>query len=227
MKRGAWGEGLNGVVFAALFLFAAAGAGIQAQTVAQIVKASSRASNGLVLRVLLDDDTTNALSAAKALGDRKDPYVGDILEGLFSHINGRNSSRDLLLLRVVLEAVFLRPSPAPAKIAVNARSLASLLSRLESIPDAATKGALLDISRYLSSGEVEKPLLAEGAFLIAYLRKTGGRFSPERRYEAVSFLEACRAHGNAVLRNQVITQVELARDPSFVRAARGYLAGGP
>lgn len=229
MKRGALrvARRLRRLIVAGVFLFATAGEGLQAQTVSETVAATSRMSNALVLQILVDDDTTRALSAARALGIRKDPFVGDILEGLFSRIDGPRSYRNLLLLRVVLQGVFLQPSPAPAKIAINARALTQLLSRLESIPDAETKGVLLDISRYLSREDVEKPLLAEGAFLITYLQTTGGRFTPDRRDEAMSFLAACQAHNNAVLRNQVITQVVLARDAAFVRRARSYLSGTP
>jgi len=212
-------------IIAGALLFGVIGV-LQAQSIGGVVAGSSRSFNGVVLSILLSNDTTDAMSAAKALGRRKDPYVADILDGLFAHMNGPESYRTTLLFRVVLEYVFLLPRPAPAKINANGHALSALLEKLQSIRDAATKRALLQVAVYLPASASQQPLLDEGAFLAEYLRSTGGAFAPERLAEAEAFLAACSAHDNAVLRGEVITLVELARDASFVRSARRYLKSG-
>lgn len=194
------------------------------QSIPAFVAGTSRSANAAILAILLGNDTTDAVAAARALGERKDAYVGDILSTLFSRITGSASYRLTLLLRIVLEYDFLLPSPRPARIAVNEAELTALLGELQSIPDAETKGALLEISRYLPAGAAEKPLLDESGYLMGYLRANGGRFAPDRRDESLSFIGACRAHSNPVLRSQVAMLVELSRDETFVRAAQLYLA---
>ena len=196
----------------------------RAQSYASIVSGSDSSSNQLILQILTEASLTDATAAAKALGERKDPHVGDILEGLFSRTTGPEAVRYNLLFREVLDYVFLLPSPAPAKVRANAAELSRLLDRLQSINDGATKRALLEAAVYLPAGDSGKALLGEGAFLAAYLRRTQGYFSPDRLDEALGYLEACRAHSNEVLRAQVVALVELSRDAIFVRAARGYLS---
>jgi len=198
----------------------------QAQSIGEVVAGSSRSFDGVALSILLGNDTTDAMSVAKALGRRKDPYVADILDGLFAHMRGPKSYRTTLLFRVVLEYVFLLPNPSPEKISANGHTLSALLEKLQSIRDAATKRVLLQIAIYLPATVSQQPLLDEGAFLAQYLRSTGGAFAPERLAEAEAFLAACSAHDNTVLRGEVIALVELARDAGFVRSARRYLKSG-
>lgn len=209
-------------VFALLFFGTLAGVG--AQSIASFVGGSTRSSNQYVLSILTGPSLTDATSAARALGERSDPYVGDILEGLFSRMSGSDAGRFGLLFREVLDYVFLLPKPAPAKIRANAMELSRLLKQLQSINDGATKRALLEAAVYLPAGGSGKALLDEGAFLAGYLRRTQGHLSPDRLDEALGYLEACRAHTNEVLRAQVVGLVELSRDAIFVRAARAYLS---
>ncbi len=197
---------------------------VAAQSVASIVSGSSRSDNQYILSILTGPSLTDATAAAKALGQRNDPYVGDILDGLFSRISGAEAGKYGLLFREVLDYVFLLPQPAPTKIRANSAELARLLKQLQSIGDGATKRALLEASVYLPAGDSGKALLDEGAFLAGYLRRTQGRFSPDRLDESLGYLEACRAHSNEVLRAQVVSLVELSRDAVFVRAARSYLS---
>lgn len=167
---------------------------------------------------------TEAVAAARGLGQRKNTAVGPILQGLYSRTTGARSYRFELLLRIVLESVFLVPSPSPARIKMNDTAIEDLLGVLQSITDAQTKRDLLQISEYLPEQAVEKPLLDEGAFLLGYLRMSKGRFGPERLSEALGFLGACMAHDNQVLRQQVIMMVRLSRNATFVGQARQYLS---
>lgn len=213
----------------AIFLFASLlGVGGTAESAAQSVATygtkTSRASNDLVSKILLGPNMTDATAVAKALGERSDPFVGDILSRLFSRLSGPESYRYGLLFREVIEYVFLLPTPAPKKIHANSEELTKLIARLQSISDAATKRALLETTRYLPKTASQKPLLAEGFFLERYLRRTGGRFSPERLGEALAFLDACGRHSNEVLRAEAVRLIEQSRNASFVQAARAYLA---
>ena len=167
---------------------------------------------------------SQAVEAAKALGKQKKPLIGDILEQLYARTGGSEAERYGLLLRMVLEYVFLLPRPASDKIAANERSLEKLLWALQSIRDPGTRHALLQLSEYLPEPEVEKPLLNEGRFLLVQLRRSDSRLPPERLAEALGFLGACSAHSNPVLRAEVIAMVRLSREASFVHQARSYLA---
>lgn len=194
------------------------------ESTAAFVAASTRRANGKILALLLGADTTRALSAARALGRRHDPFVGNILEGLFSHAAGPRSYRALLVLRLVIRSVFLDPRPHPAKITANSRALHFLLSRLQDLSAPGVKRALLVVSRYLPASDSAKALLGEGAFLVAYLKEHRGHFGPERLSEALAFISACHAHDNGVLRSEIISLVELSDSAAFVHAARSYLA---
>lgn len=193
------------------------------QSSAAFVSGSSRAENSAVLQILLGSDLTDATAAARALGERRDPYVGDILAGLFSRMAGPQSYRYGLLFREVVEYVLLKPLTSQARIEANRAELAVLLGKLQSISDPPTKRALLETSIYLPETLSQKALLDEGVFLETYLRQNGGHLSPGRLDEALGFVVACDAHSNEVLRAEVVGLIELARDVTFVRAARAYL----
>jgi len=213
---------LRGLLFLAILLVAAFPS--PAQRVGSFVSGTTRAANSRVLQILLGPDMTDATEAARALGVRSDPYVGDILAGLFSRMSGSESYRYGLLFREVIEYVLLLPSPSPTKIAANAGELSQILLQLQSIEDAATKAALLRTTPYLPEAASQKPLLDEGLFIEGYLKRHGGGLDPGRLDEALSFIDGCAAHSNTVLRAEVVRAVELARNTEFVRAARGYLA---
>ncbi len=223
---------LSFAVFVALSaeLLSAQGGGGAASAVTQLVRDSNASANGLILSMMSEGNLTQSLEIARALGERRDPYIGNILAGIASGAHGKDGYLAELRLRVLLMGFFtggdfLRGRVESARLAPNAAEVKSLVLRLPDFEDPVLKAELLGLAIEAAPREAAKLAAGEGVYLHALLRSGGGLLAPERREEALAYLGLVGRLKDPVLIEQTIGLIAASRDPEFVRRARAVSGG--
>ncbi len=211
-------------------LLYAQGGGGTAPTVASFVRESKSSENDLILSMMAQANLTERLTIAKALGQRRDPFIGDVLAGIAASAHGPEGYLAELSLRVLLGGlfeggVFLDGRVDRARLAPNAREVGRLVRRLQDFGDPLLKAELLGLAIDTVPQSAARVAADEGVFLLGLLGKCGGTLAPERREEAFAYLELVARLKDPVLIEQTVSLIEASRDREFVRRARA-VAGG-
>jgi hypothetical protein len=206
-------------------LLCAAGA-VHAQELGSWVPSTDRRVNPLIGEILLAPPTADRLEAARALGQRSDPYVSDLIGSLLGRLHGGGTYEDALVLRVMLDAVFdrsLLPKELQRRAVENRAGLELLAESLPSFDAALAR----ETYRLLALG-ADRPLVGvlmrEGRALGEDLQRRRGRSDAEQADRLMAYLEAAAAAGDGELAEPVVAILEHTRTREVAHYARQVLA---
>ena len=165
--------------------------------IAEWVVSGDRRSNHVLSEMILSEDSETALRVIKALGERPDPYVKDIIEEIFFQYS------DALDEEYFLEALFQSAlanrgsvDRRSAWVEANAVVIDMLSGRLPHISNAFLKAHLLTCIPYLGSPVAFSRLMSEGGGLLQEMRRNAGFLPAGRIKEALAFFEAVEKSGS-------------------------------
>ena len=210
-------------------LYAQSG-GATVPTVGGFVRESNRSSNELILSMMSRGGLTETLEIAKALAERRDPFIGDILAGIAGSAYGKEGYLAEMSLQVLLRGFFeggdfLNGRVERARLAPNSTEVGRLVRRLQDFGDPLLKAELLGLAIDTVPQAAAKVAAEESTFLLGLLKKGDGRLPPEPSQEALTYLGLVARLKDPVLIEQTVSLIEASRDPYFVRRARAVVGG--
>jgi hypothetical protein len=180
------------------------------------IQTGSRYENPVVLSLLLDYDLDTAEAVIRALAERRDGYVEDIISALLY----QHSPRGAQLLGAYLMRVTAGSDAAARWARTNPDALSRLLAALPALGDGHARVAVLRLAPQAGARRARPVLAAELAALAETLAGSGGRASGAPRREIFAALAAAEAVGGQELAQSVIAIGRASRDAEVVREAR-------
>ncbi len=190
------------------------------------IRTGSRYENPVVLSLLLDYDLDTAEAAIRALAERRDGYVEDIIAALLYQHSPRGvspqgvSPRGAHLVGAYLMRVTAGADAAARWARTNPAALSRLLAALPALDDGHARVAVLRLAPQAGARRARPMLAAELATLAETLAGSGGRASGAPRREIFAALAAAEAVGGQELAQPVIAIGRASRDAEVVREAR-------
>lgn len=160
------------------------------------IEATDRRSNGIILQFMADSDLTTRLQAARLLGSRQDPYVADIMAGLYAGLGGQDIHQEELVLRVLLAAVFpaaLSPAQLSGRALINLEGVDLLVLDLPRFHDPYLRAEIIRLGACLKKAEYPARLLAESNRIVRSLETAQGEAEPGLAVLIAAFLEAAKS----------------------------------
>jgi hypothetical protein len=184
---------------------------------------SDRRDDPLLIQTMASVDFDTRLSICRGIGDRADPYAGDVIDSFFARYSTRESYRDSLLLRELLAGLF-DPARGEAdlrtRVNANESSLEAMAERLGDRLDPQLAGALVRILPLMPPGTALSALLDVGARLTAELRRRSGEIPPQESALAMDYLGAAETLKSQDSLDQCIQIAQLSREKLVVDRAR-------
>ena len=185
------------IVICSALLSLASPARTAAFDIAEWVVAGDRKSNRVLSEMILSEDSETALRLIKALGERPDPYVEDIIERIFFQYSAAVDEE--YFLEALFQAALANRGSADhrsAWVQANAVVIEMLSGRLPHISNAFLKAHLLTCIPYLESPVASSRLMSEGSSLMQEMRRNAGFLPAGRIKEALAFFEAAEQSGS-------------------------------
>jgi len=194
--------------------------GLPGQDYAALVDGTDRRDNLLILEMLRSPELSTALTVARALGAREDPYIADVLVGLLEVGGSPDAAQRELVLAMVLAHAFAEASPElRPRVEANREALELLAARLMQFSPALQR-ELLRLLALLPEAAEPGTLMALGMGLSESARRQGGRLRAEQAAVTVRYLQVLEALGDADFAPVALMLLEGTRDTSVARAAR-------
>jgi len=197
---------------------------------------SIRSDDALLVEALQESDLGEALRMCEAVGLRRDPFAGSIIEAVASARSGRGGGASVLrsetLLRALL-AKLLDPEraepPLAERVRVNAGQLETLLDGIARVQDPQLAAALVRIVPLLDGSAGPRALMAVGNRIVFELRRGEGRLVPMETSLALDYLSAVRQAADSDFLPQCALIARLSTDDPVVKAARAaaFALSGP
>ncbi len=175
---------------------------------------TDRRQNSVILETLQGEDLDEALQAARGLGLREDPYVGDILSGL------RGGGQEVPLL-FLLRAVFPPEQSQAAldrRLSVNREGLDVLASGLQGFSPALRR-EVVRVLRLANDRSYDRLVLAQAGWLGDRFRAQAGRAEAELAELALEVLAYAGSSANPVFLDPVLRLKEGSRSTPLARRA--------
>jgi hypothetical protein len=198
---------------------------LRAQEASSWIGSTDRRANRLVAELLLSSPMEDRLTAARALGTRRDPYVSDLIGALLGRMRAPGRFEDPLVLRVLLDSVFdrsLGDAELRARAAENEEGLDRLADGLPGF-DAPLARESYRVLGLAGGSRYTGVLMSEGRDLAAALRRRGGRSDAEQADRLMAYLEAVEGTGNESFADPVVALLQLTRTREVGRYARRVL----
>ena len=115
------------------------------------VRGSTRASNPLIIALLKDADLTIGLQIASAIGERGEPFIGDIIDAIASGYDSKTDFEREHLLRVLLASLLRESLPGETiqgRIRANLEALERLVQRMPEFQDPLLRRELVRVVEY-------------------------------------------------------------------------------
>jgi hypothetical protein len=188
-----------------------------------LVASGGRASNPWIIQVLSESGTADVLEIVIALGERKDPYIADIIDAITSGYNSLNDFRREHLLRLLISSHLdpaLPPAVLEARISVNSRAYENLLHGMESFRDPGLRMELLRVMDLLSFSEASPIICGQFSLLYAEMKTDDGHLMPESSALLLSLVSYAARHPRWELLQPCIEVSRTSRDTLIVQSAR-------
>ncbi len=188
------------------------------------VKESNRNNNAVVGDIILSGDTETSLRVIKALGQREDPYVEDIIERIFYQ-----ESRDIdeeYYLELLLVTILTRdnsPEKLTAWTNANPRAYDLLSENLTSFNNAFLKSYIILLLPYGETKFAKSPLMSESRIILNEMHHNDGYLMPGRIKEVLAIFETVDVFNDSVFLEVCISLVEQSRQSVIVSRGRSTL----
>jgi hypothetical protein len=206
----AWGSG-------------AEGAGKEAWGWESFVKASSRSDDPVIIELVSKYDLQTALSVLKAVGERDDPYAGDILDAVAAGRGTRPDGQREYLLRILVESLFdagLSPATLSSRAEANRGSLDTLVRGLNGLEDPQLQSDLVRVMEPLGAGAYASVVADALAESINGMQANAGNLSPMRTELLLSLLSYVSRHPSPDFLELSVSVARLSRDERAVEISR-------
>ena len=188
------------------------------------VKETSRDNNDVVGDIILTEDSETSLRVIRALGQREDPYVEDIIERIFYQ-----ESRDIdeqYYLELLLATIFKRYN-SPEKLAewtnANPRAYNLLLENLTSFRNAFLKSYIILLLPYGETKYAKSLLMSECRIVLNEMHHNSGYLMPGRIKEVLAVFETVDVFSDSVFLEVCISLVEQSRQSMVVSRGRSTI----
>jgi hypothetical protein len=188
------------------------------------VKESNRNNNAVVGDIILSGDSETSLRVIKALGQRQDPYVEDIIERIFYQ-----ESRDIdeeYYLELLLVTILTRdnsPEKLTAWTNANPRAYDLLSENLTSFNNAFLKSYIILLLPYGETKFAKSPLMSESRIILNEMHHNDGYLMPGRIKEVLAIFETVDVFNDSVFLEVCISLVEQSRQSVIVSRGRSTL----
>ena len=188
------------------------------------VKESNRNNNAVVGDIILSGDSETSLRVIKALGQREDPYVEDIIERIFYQ-----ESRDIdeeYYLELLLVTILTRdnsPEKLTAWTNANPRAYDLLSENLTSFNNAFLKSYIILLLPYGETKFAKSPLMSESRIILNEMHHNDGYLMPGRIKEVLAIFETVDVFNDSVFLEVCISLVEQSRQSVIVSRGRSTL----
>ena len=188
------------------------------------VKESNRNNNAVVGDIILSGDSETSLRVIKALGQREDPYVEDIIERIFYQ-----ESRDIdeeYYLELLLVTILTRdnsPEKLTAWTNANPRAYDLFSENLTSFNNAFLKSYIILLLPYGETKFAKSPLMSESRLILNEMHHNDGYLMPGRIKEVLAIFETVDVFNDSVFLEVCISLVEQSRQSVIVSRGRSTL----
>jgi len=188
------------------------------------VKESKKNNNAVVGDIILSGDIETSLRVIKALGQREDPYVEDIIERIFYQ-----ESRDIdeeYYLELLLVTILTRdnsPEKLTAWTNANPRAYDLLSENLTSFNNAFLKSYIILLLPYGETKFAKSPLMSESRIILNEMHHNDGYLMPGRIKEVLAIFETVDVFNDSVFLEVCISLVEQSRQSVIVSRGRSTL----
>ncbi len=190
---------------------------------AAFVAGSGSTANPVILSMMRSADLGDRLVIAQALGERADPYVGDILEAFASGPGGPGRYQDELVLRVLLSSLLsleLSADARRARIEANRQALDRMVNAMDSFQDPQLQSLLVDAADSLGDTMFHPILAARARVLLDAMTRLQGRLSPQEGAFLLRLLRFFGDHPTMDFLPLCTAAARLSREKTLVDAAR-------
>jgi len=177
---------------------------------------TDRSQNPSIAEYLQQVDFNEALQTVRALGEREDPFVGDILASLAAAAR-RAAERDVLIRELI--AVLVSRGWQP----VNLQALNRLAEDLPAYGPA-LQAQLIRVLKDDGSPPLDRVVLAQAARLAELLRRQAGRTDAEHSSLLLAVLEYAEARADPLFLDPVLRLLEGSREWAVGRRAQQVAA---
>jgi len=185
---------------------------------------SDRRLDSALVSALQSEDFDTKASICTGVGQRADPFAGDILTALLESNAGKMSDRIELLLRMVLQGLFDQSKGQKwtfDRIAANRNELDLMAVRMAQWKDPQLAGALVRILPALSTPGALPGLAQAGLRVVRTLETGHGVMLSQDLALALDFLSAVETTRRADFLEQCTAIARLSREKLVVDRARG------
>ncbi len=188
------------------------------------VKDSNRDNNAVVGDIILSGDSETSLRVIRALGQREDPYVEDIIERIFYQ-----ESRDIdeeYYLEFLLVTILAREN-SPEKLTewtnANPRAYDLLSENLTSFSNAFLKSYIILLLPYGETKIAKSLLMSESRIVLDEMHHNSGYLMPGRIKEVLAVFETVDVFSDSVFLEVCVSLVEQSRQSMVVSRGRSTI----
>jgi hypothetical protein len=178
------------------------------------IRVTDRGQNPLVVEAMQSGSLQEALEASRALGQREDPFISDVISALLA-------ADQQLILQFLLQEAFPPSAPAEAlraRLAVNREGLDELASRLADFGPALRRETVR-LFRASALAAYDREVFALAAQLERRMRAQKGLLEAEQGELALEVLEYAASRRNPDFLDLVLRLQESSRDQPVARKA--------
>ncbi len=192
--------------------------------IATWVKESGRDSNAVVGDIILSEDTDTSLRVIRALAQREDPYVEDIIDRIF-YQESRDRDEGYLLETLLFSILKMNNSPEKLTIwtASNPHAYNLLVENLASFKNAFLKSYILLLLPYGETNGSKSLLMSESQRILDEMNRSNGYLTPGRINEVLAVFEGMDYYNDPVFSEMCLSLVEKSRQRMVVRRGQETL----
>jgi len=185
-------------VFAALLFLAAATGLLFADGAADWIQTTDRSDDPEIIRLMDEGDLERKLEAAKALGLRRDPFVGNVIGHFLALYRHDRQYEYELVIESILASVFppqAGEAERAARSEANRETLAALIAACDGFGSGALKAACIRLGAAAGTAGVGPLAAREGGRLLERLRRNRGSADRADTEEILAILDAIAVLG--------------------------------
>jgi hypothetical protein len=203
-------------------LLAAAALSAAASDWHRFVAESDRSSNPMIIELLAGSDTADRLDIVSALGERKDPYVEDIIQGICLGFDSRADFQREYLLRTLLGSLLDSSLPSDVladRAAANRDELERLIRGMDGMHDPLLRNELIQIMELLPV-ELIMCVSQQFAAVLGEIKAFRGETGLEDRALLLTLLSYAARHPRVEFLQPCLETARTSRDALVVENAR-------
>jgi hypothetical protein len=188
-----------------------------------VIRATDRSYNSIIIRVITSVSLNERIEVIKALGQRDDPYVEDILYSLINQCAGRKKEEIEYLIRVLLHTMFsplLDEGILSSRLLANKEVLVDMIRQLHIFDDPMLRCQVFWIIPYFHDMSLNSSVMSEGQRLIELCKKKNGLPGTLVDEEITAFLELTAVIGNTDFLDIVMSFRTHSRTKKIIEKAR-------